>query len=107
MLLNGSVIIVNDIVEFPNGSGEYTLIGVKFRKLENAFVKPYVSSHFKTYLASDVSSFDEWDFRSIKGKMEAIPFKFVPTKTIVFPVIDLPKSKQKWFIVPIHHTFYE
>lgn len=72
-MLLGSVIIVNDKVEFLNGSGKYTLIGVKFRKLENAFVKPYVSSHFKTYLASDVSSFDEW----IKGKMEAITFKFL------------------------------
>nr|CAH0105751.1 unnamed protein product [Daphnia galeata] len=72
MLRNGSIIIVKDIVELPTGSGTYTLVGVKFRTLENAFIKPYVSSHFKTYLASNVSSIDEWDFTSIQGKMEAI-----------------------------------
>ncbi|KAK4030703.1 hypothetical protein OUZ56_024042 [Daphnia magna] len=85
MLRNGSIIIVKDIVEFPTGSGTYTLVGVKFRSLENAFVKPYVSSHFKTYLASNVSSIDEWDLTSIQGKMEAIPYKFVATKNIEFP----------------------
>ena len=107
VLRNGSIIIVKDIVEFPTGSGTYTLVGVKFRSLENAFVKPYVSSHFKTYLASNVSSIDEWDFTSIQGKMEAIPYKFVATKNVEFPVIDSPRSKQKWFVVPIHHTFQE
>ncbi|KZS02387.1 Uncharacterized protein APZ42_000592 [Daphnia magna] len=90
MLRNGSIIIVKDIVEFPTGSGTYTLVGVKFRSLENAFFKPYVSSHFQTYLASNVCSIDEWDFTSIQGKMEAIPYKFVATKNIEFPVIDSP-----------------
>ena len=76
----------------------------KFRKLENAFVVPFVSSKYEIYLVSQYSElFDEFNANKIAAKMFAFPNQLKSDCDKLPNIID-PLSSQKWFVTPIRHS---
>ena len=104
LMTNGSVVVCTDIKEHPEGSNIFWMNCAKFRKLENAFVVPFVSSKYEIYLVSQYSElFDEFNANKIAAKMFAFPNQLKPDCDKLPNIID-PLSSQKWFVTPIRHS---
>lgn len=79
LLKDNSIIVCQDVVECPEGSKDYVIIERKFLCKRDAFLVPYRSSDYDSYVVSKLcKDADEWDFNLIKGKMFAVPNKFNP-----------------------------
>ncbi|KAK4017934.1 hypothetical protein OUZ56_000010 [Daphnia magna] len=71
---DSSIIVCQDVVECPEGSKDYVIIGRKFLCKRDAFLVPYRSSDYDSYVVSKLcKDADEWDFNLIK-----VPNKFNP-----------------------------
>lgn len=96
LLNDGSFVVCYD---FERSSGDSVIIiGRKFLKLQNAFVKPYVSSKFNVFIGSNLSNNDEtWEISNLKCKVYILP--------------RMPKGKpniedhdQEWHLQPMLHS---
>ena len=104
MTRSGDIILCSDIEEIPLGSKTFVIIGFKFKCKENAFVLPYESSTYQTYLVSKIDNrVGEWNLNSISCKMYPFPFKIDDFS--ILPNIFV--SSNKWFVTPIRHTIEE
>ncbi|KAK4003605.1 hypothetical protein OUZ56_005362 [Daphnia magna] len=62
-----SIIVCQDVVECPEGSKDYVIIERKFLCKRDAFLVPYRSSDYDSYVVSKLcKDADEWDFNLIK-----------------------------------------
>ena len=101
---NGSVVVINDMFEFPKDSKVYFISGFKFGQLADCFTTPFLSSRFHIHFASKLSTqLNEWNINNISGKMYAAPYKFSGSK---LPSIFDQKEHKTWFVTPIFHTIF-
>lgn len=103
LMKDGSVIVCSQIILNSNFSNapDYTLIGRKFSKMENAFVAPFISSEFNIFKASDLNeSSVSFNVRELKCKMCPFPLEPTGPPNILDPSI-------KWYLVPLHHSVCE
>ena len=90
------VFACTDIV---NNRGIVHVISQKFLTLENAFLKPYVSSRFHIYSGSNLSA-QTFMLRpsEVCVKMMALPLN-------PFPPISLDNVGLRWYLVPLFHSY--
>lgn len=108
---DNAIIVCQDIIEYPMCSDNYVIVGRKFCSKRDAFLLPYNSSDFDSYVVSKLNKdVDEWDFNLIKGKMCAIPNKFNPFQcgNVLSPLPDILElnSNREWFVSAIQHTVF-
>jgi hypothetical protein len=86
-------------VDIVNNGGIIQIISKKFLSIENAFHKPYVSSKFHTFSASNLS-IETFVKRpsEIFTKMMALPLN-------PFPPISLENVDLRWYLVPLFHSY--
>lgn len=104
LMKNKLVLVCRDIVEFPENSKQYVIIGTKFGQLEDIYTHPFRSSKFNVYLASKIGkNYGEWNVNGVSGKMYALPYKYDEQNN---KLPDIYESKNKWIVSPLFHTLY-
>lgn len=69
LMKDNSVVVCTNIIKKSNKV--FQVKGLRFRKQDDAFTVPYISSHFNTHLVSKPETYDIWNINAIKGKMFA------------------------------------
>jgi len=101
LMKNGSVVVCIDFINDLN-TNVVKVAGHKMYCLEEAFLTPYISSRFHTFVASKPTDvIDLWNVNYIQGKMFTVPLNL--TDYSVLPDI-LTCVSTKWFVTPLRHT---
>ena len=102
LMKDNSVVVCTNIIKKSNKV--FQVKGLRFRKQDDAFPIPYISSRFNTHLVSKPETYDIWNINAIKGKMFACPFN--PKHcTVNTPIPNIVTDKTTvWFVTPLRHT---
>lgn len=97
VMSDGSMIICKDFfVDGKDGSPQ--IIGQKFLDLCDAFLKPFPSSSFGIFLATNLSDLvQQWPASQVTAKIYAFPRR--PNGRV-----NIYDKFQKWFLMPLRHT---
>jgi hypothetical protein len=78
--------VCQDIIESPPKSNVFVIFGSTFKVKENAFVRPYLSSDYNTFIVSKLDGlFGEWNLKNLLCKM------YTPSRTRY--LLDILKTK--------------